>query len=156
MSTSIFFPRESNLLSKAVNKHWKVADSFYNFNHQCTLNCRLWHARVQTPNCWSIIDKDHPLQQSYPFPVQKYRQKKILVWSCKDLIWPTDLTYDPAPGFTFLGMRYPPTTQAWSRSNGSKVTCSLGLNCSFWSFFTSWANTASAGTVESMQLACHK
>lgn len=104
----------------------------------------------QSPNCWSTICNSLPISSS------KIQAEEILVWRCKDLIWPTDLIYDPAPGFTFLGMRYPPTTQAWSRSNGSKVTCSLGLNCSFWSFFTSWANTASAGTVESMQLACHK
>lgn len=45
---------------------------------------------------------------------------------------------------------YCATSMAWSRSYGSKVSCSRGRNISPWSFFTSEANTASAGAVESM------
>ena len=48
---------------------------------------------------------------------------------------------------------YIPTTTAWSRSYGSSVTCSNGLTRSCCNFFTSWAKTASAGAVESIQLA---
>merc|ERR1711937_189333 len=53
-------------------------------------------------------------------------------------------------GAYFFGGLYKPTTTAWSRSYGSRVSCSLGLNWSFCSFATSAANTASGVAVESM------
>ncbi len=48
---------------------------------------------------------------------------------------------------------YRATRIAWSRSYGSSVSCSRGLNISPCSFFTSAANTWAAGAVESMQFA---
>ncbi len=56
----------------------------------------------------------------------------------------------PSHFFSFFGARYTPTTTAWSRSYGSRVTCSLGLSCCSISFFTSRLNTASGGAVLSM------
>jgi hypothetical protein len=107
MSTSIFFSMESNLLCKAVNKHWKDADSFYNFNHQCALNCRLWHARVQTPNCWSIIDKDHPLQQSTHFKFKDTGKRNFgLKLQRFDLTYRSNLW--SGTWFHFLGHAVPP------------------------------------------------
>jgi hypothetical protein len=53
----------------------------------------------------------------------------------------------------FAARSYTPTTMAWSRSKGSRVSCSLGLMPISLSLVTSCAKTASGAAVESMQLA---